>query len=306
MATKNDTIIKIDSLHKRFNNAREALSGVDLLFESGSVLGLIGKNGAGKTTLIKTIMGFLNPASGSVSVLGKPPSEISGGVGYVPDKPDFHLLFTGREYLYHLSRISGKNDADAKARTSELLELTDMSHNADKTMNKYSRGMLQRVGIAQAMITDPELVIMDEPFSNLDPAGQAELCDMIIKLKTAGKSLIVSSHDLSNAGKVCTHIALMDAGRIAVYGPIKELLTDHGKFFIDISDFDPAAHGELFAEHSIERAGEGRYILTEKERGGKESLLKKLLDAGVTVNEFGPLKKTLDEFYGAHVKRKIL
>ncbi|HNY10902.1 MAG TPA: ABC transporter ATP-binding protein [Candidatus Wallbacteria bacterium] len=302
MTNKDIAIIKIDSLHKRFNNAREALSGVDLLFEAGSVLGLIGKNGAGKTTLIKTIMGFLNPTSGSVSVLGKAPSEISGSVGYVPDKPEFHLLFTGREYLYHLSRISGKNDGDAKAKTAGLLELTDMSHNADKTMNKYSRGMLQRIGIAQAMITDPEIVIMDEPFSNLDPAGQAELCDMIIKLKTAGKSLIVSSHDLSNAEKVCTHIALMDAGKVPVYGPMRELLSERGKYYIDISGFTADRHERLFSGHKIEPAGEGRYILAEMEKGEKEALLNKLLGAGITINEFGPAKRSLDEFYGAHLK----
>jgi len=302
MSIKKDAIIKIDSLHKRFSSAREALSGVDLLFEAGSVLGLIGKNGAGKTTLIKTIMGFFNPTSGSVSVLGCAPSEISGRVGYVPDKPEFHLLFTGREYLYHLSRISGKNDKDAKSKTSGLLELTDMSHNADKTMNKYSRGMLQRVGIAQAMITDPDIVIMDEPFSNLDPAGQAELCDMIIKLKTAGKSIIVSSHDLSNAEKVCTHIALMDAGKIPVYGPMRELLNERGKYFFGVSGFTADTHAGLFSGHSIEPAGEGRYILNEKEKGEKEALLKKLLDAGITINEFGQAKRSLDEFYGAHIK----
>ncbi len=306
MTITKDTIIKIDSLHKRFSNAREALSGVDLLFEAGSVLGLIGKNGAGKTTLIKTIMGFLNPTSGLVSVLGKEPSEISGRVGYVPDKPEFHLLFTGREYLCHLSRISGKNYKDACVQAAGLLELTDMSHNADKTMNKYSRGMLQRVGIAQAMITDPEIVIMDEPFSNLDPAGQAELCDLIIKLKAAGKSMIVSSHDLSNAEKVCTHIALMDAGKIPIYGPMRELLTDRGKYFIDIPNFDPAAHDKLFSGHTIEFISNGRFILTEKEKGEKEALLKKLLDAGATINEFGAVKKTLDEFYGAHAKTKDL
>ncbi len=166
-----DKLIEINSLQKHFKIP--VLSGVNFTLLEGQTVGLIGENGAGKTTLIKIVLGFLNPTSGSVRVFGKKPGQTSG-IGYLPEKPDYHLLFSGREYLGWLARLSGISGRRMQNRIEDVLGLVGMQGRANQRMSNYSKGMLQRIGVAQAMLGDPSLVILDEPLSGLDPSGQKD------------------------------------------------------------------------------------------------------------------------------------
>jgi len=210
---------------KKFNN-KTALADISFGIPRGSAFGIIGRNGAGKTTLIKLILGFLRPSGGSLSVIGGKPGEFYSKIGYLPEYPDYHLSFAGREYLKYLAGMSGMNGAAAAAKVSELLELTGMSDGADRRMAHYSKGMLQKIGIAQALMTSPEFVILDEPFSGIDPIVVAEAQEIIKDLKARGLGILLTDHNVRETLSITDRAYLIADGRILVSGSADDLIND--------------------------------------------------------------------------------
>jgi ABC-2 type transport system ATP-binding protein len=202
--------------------AVEILKGVDLTVASGDVFGLLGPNGAGKTTTVKVALGLMRPSSGTV--------EVSvgglGEVGYLPENPYFYDYLSGAEFLSFCARLFGM-DADARgARVQTLLEDVDLTAAAGTHLRKYSKGMLQRIGIAQALINDPELVLLDEPMTGLDPIGRVEVKRIIERLHARGKTVLFNSHILGDVHDLCTHIAIMQDGRVVWKGTVPEALAE--------------------------------------------------------------------------------
>ena len=217
--------LHISGLHKTVHvgfrrRAVEILKGVDLQVASGAVFGLLGPNGAGKTTTVKVALGLMRPTSGTVDL------GVDGlsHVGYLPENPYFYDYLSGREFLGLCARLFALDHDERRRRVELLLDQVGLLKAADTHLRKYSKGMLQRVGIAQALVNDPQLVLLDEPMTGLDPVGRVEVKRIIEDLHERGKTVLFNSHILSDVGELCTRIAIMREGRVAWQGPVAEAL----------------------------------------------------------------------------------
>ncbi|MCJ7752611.1 MAG: ABC transporter ATP-binding protein, partial [Armatimonadetes bacterium] len=199
------------------------LRGVDLVVDHGDVFGLIGPNGAGKTTTVKVLLGLMAPTSGSVA-LGL---DGLGAVGYLPENPYFYDYLKGWEFLDFYGQLYNMPKSARRKRIEELLDLVGLSHAANLPLKGYSKGMNQRIGLAQALLNDPRLVILDEPQSGLDPLGRKEVRDIILRLKEEGRTVLFSSHILSDAEMVCDRVGILFKGKLIDIGSMKELLSSH-------------------------------------------------------------------------------
>jgi len=222
------------SVHVGFRRQRVViLRGVDLEVRENDVFGLLGPNGAGKTTTVKIALGLMRPSAGSVD-LGLPGVS---HVGYLPENPYFYDYLSGREFLDFCARLFGIDHDVRRERVEGLLAEVGLSRAADTHLRKYSKGMLQRAGIAQALINDPELVLLDEPMTGLDPVGRVEVKRIIERLHEQGKTVLFNSHILSDVGELCTRIAIMCEGRVAWSGTVDDALSRAGSledFFIQV------------------------------------------------------------------------
>jgi len=210
-------------VHVGFRRRRlDILRGVDLDVAAGDVYGLLGPNGAGKTTTVKVALGLMRPSSGSIE-LGVPGLS---RVGYMPENPYFYDYLSGREFLGFCARLFGLEAAARHDRVERLLRDVGLADAADVHLRKYSKGMLQRVGIAQALVNDPELVLLDEPMTGLDPIGRVEVKRIIEGLHERGKTVMFNSHILSDVHELCSRIAIMRAGRVIWQGTVDEALAE--------------------------------------------------------------------------------
>lgn len=216
--------LKIDNLHKSFGK-NTIINGLSMSIPENTIFGFLGKNGAGKTTTMKMILGFLKKDEGSIEVFGE---EVSFGqsktnrfIGYLPDVPEFYGYMTAKEYLNLCGSITGLSKNEIKNKSEELLELVGL-RDVNKRISGYSRGMKQRLGIAQALLNSPKLLICDEPTSALDPLGRKEILDIILKIKDS-TTVIFSTHILSDVEAICDHVVVLDKGKNVLEGSIDEL-----------------------------------------------------------------------------------
>ena len=216
--------LKIENLHKSFGK-NTIINGLSMSIPENTIFGFLGKNGAGKTTTMKMILGFLKIDEGSIEVFGE---EVSFGqsktnrfIGYLPDVPEFYGYMTAKEYLNLCGSITGLNKNETKNKSEELLELVGL-RDVNKRISGYSRGMKQRLGIAQALLNSPKLLICDEPTSALDPLGRKEILDIILKIKNS-TTVIFSTHILSDVEAICDHVVVLDKGKNVLEGSIDEL-----------------------------------------------------------------------------------
>jgi len=203
-----------------------ALDNLNLKVEEGEIFGYIGPNGAGKTTTLKIIMGLIYPTSGNVQIFGRDIKDINikMDIGFLPEAPYFYDYLTAREFLDFYSQLFGLGKKERERRIEELLDMVDLRLVKDTQLRKFSRGMLQRIGIAQALINDPKLVVLDEPMSALDPVGRTKIRDVILRLKDEGKTVFFSSHILSDVEMICDRVGLLVNGKLKEIGKLEELL----------------------------------------------------------------------------------
>jgi ABC-2 type transport system ATP-binding protein len=222
------------SVHVGFRRQKVViLKGVDLEVRPNDVFGLLGPNGAGKTTTVKVCLGLMRPTAGTVE-LGVPGVS---HVGYLPENPYFYDYLSGREFLTFCARLFGLPSAARDERVGALLKDVGLERAAGTHLRKYSKGMLQRVGIAQALINDPQLVLLDEPMTGLDPVGRVEVKRIIEGLHARGKTVLFNSHILSDVSELCTRIAIMRDGRVVWTGSVEEALDEAATledFFIKV------------------------------------------------------------------------
>ena len=216
--------LKIENLHKSFGK-NTIINGLSMSIPENTIFGFLGINGAGKTTTMKMILGFLKKDEGSIEVFGE---EVSFGqsktnrfIGYLPDVPEFYGYMTAKEYLNLCGSITGLSKNEIKKKSEELLELVGL-RDVNKRISGYSRGMKQRLGIAQALLNSPKLLICDEPTSALDPLGRKEILDIILKIKDS-TTVIFSTHILSDVEAICDHVVVLDKGKNVLEGSIDEL-----------------------------------------------------------------------------------
>lgn len=209
------------------------LRDLSLNIRQGEIFGFLGTNGAGKTTAIKLALNLIFPDRGTIRILGRDvrDPEARRTVGFLPENPYFYDYLTGAEFLDLHARLFGLSAADRRRRVSELLERVGLGNRAGRQLRHYSKGMLQRIGLAQALINDPEFVILDEPMSGLDPIGRREVRDLILELKARGRTVFFSTHILSDTEMLCDRIGILVRGRLKAVGTVDELLRGEEKFW---------------------------------------------------------------------------
>ncbi|MGQ9455920.1 MAG: ATP-binding cassette domain-containing protein [Armatimonadota bacterium] len=203
-----------------------AVDSISFTVSEGEIFGFIGPNGAGKTTTIKILLGLLFPTSGEAEVLGRPAGDIETKrrISYLPESPYFYEHMTGAEILDFYCRLFRMGSAERKAKTEELLERVGLAQDGHRTLRQYSKGMLQRIGIAQALINDPDLLFLDEPTSGLDPIAHKDITELIASLGKQGKTVFLSSHQLGDVETVCNRVTIINRGKIVKIGTLDELL----------------------------------------------------------------------------------
>ena len=222
-----------------------ALNGLDLQVNAGEVFGFLGPNGAGKTTTMNVLLGFLPPTSGTASLFGIDVRQpiARRRIGYLPENTYYYKFLTAEELLRFYARIFGLTHTESDKRIEELIKLVELGHAARRPIKTYSKGMQQRVGLAQALINNPDLLIFDEPTSGLDPLGRMKVREIIQRLKNEGKTVFFSSHELGEVETVCDRVAIVNQGELKVQGSVAELVAKHQanleKVFLDIIGYQP-------------------------------------------------------------------
>jgi len=224
-------ILQIESVGKIFRTGFflkpvQVLYGISLAVKAGSVFGFLGANGAGKTTLIHLIAGIKNPSKGAIKIKGFTATSLEAKMrtGYLPERPYFHDHLTGEGLLRYFGVLSGMPQTKLKSRISEVLEIVGMSHAKKFELKKYSKGMLQRIGIAQAILHDPELLVLDEPMSGLDPLGRKEMRELILRLAGEGRTIFFSSHVIPDVEAICDEVGIIHKGKLVGCGAIGNFL----------------------------------------------------------------------------------
>ncbi len=246
--------IRIQHLTKDF---RLGLRGVklravdDLSFEvqDNQVFGLLGPNGSGKSTTMKVILGLLEPTQGKCEIFGLRSDSVQARrlVGYLPESPYFYRFLSGRELVAYYAGICGVAKAGRDKRVAEVLDLVGLSAAADRRVGTYSKGMLQRVGLAQAIVHDPRLVILDEPTAGVDPIGTQDISELILELKRRGKTVLLCSHLLAQVEDVCDNLAILNLGKLVAEGAVGDLLRREGLSTLAVENFTPAMRAEVEA-----------------------------------------------------------
>ena len=244
-----------------------ALDGISFEIREGEVFGLIGPNGAGKSTTIKILLGLLKPSGGECEIFGEPPNaRLRAKIGYLPEAPYFYRFLTGLELVEFYAQLCGMNRASAREAARRALDIVGLSDASDRRVGAYSKGMMQRAGIAQAIVHDPKFVILDEPASGLDPIGAENMAEIVRRLREAGKTVLLCSHMLSEVEKLCSRVALLSDGKIAAMGEIDALLTRAGRTRVEFSDLSPDALS------AVERAAQAGGARVESVSAAKISL----------------------------------
>ncbi len=247
--------VRIDHLVKTFRlptlRRQEVLAVNDVSFtiQPGEVYGLIGPNGSGKSTTLKVLLGLLKPTSGTAHLFGQDSAEVGSRnvVGYLPENPYFYKHLTARETMHFYGKLCGLKQPELLARTADLLKLVKLDHAADRAVGGYSKGMLQRIGLAQALVQNPSLVVLDEPTAGVDPSGSRLIRDLIFELKSRGITIILTSHLLEQVQEVCDRIGIMSLGRMVREGPLTQLIAVQDQQEILLSGATPELMEKLRA-----------------------------------------------------------
>ncbi|MFT4176106.1 MAG: ABC transporter ATP-binding protein [Luteolibacter sp.] len=259
-----------------------AVDGVSIRIMPGEVYGLIGPNGSGKSTTMKALLGLVAPTSGSCSIFGKDSLKVDSrqDVGFLPENPYFYKHLTGEETLGFYGKLCGLSGKNLKDRVKELLALVDLESARDRRIGGYSKGMLQRIGLAQALIQEPRLVILDEPTAGVDPVGSRQIRDLILKLRERGITVFLCSHLLEQVQEVCDHVGIIFRGKMVREGRLEDLISIEDQTELILKDASPELLAEitgLIASHAdatLVRTGKPRTTLERlflRETLGKNS-----------------------------------
>jgi ABC-2 type transport system ATP-binding protein len=293
--------IETESLTKEYAHGflhlkkKTSLDGLSIEVQDGEVFGLLGPNGAGKSTTIKLLMGIIFPTSGNARILGKPVSDVNmhRDIGYLPEQPYFYDYLTAAEVLDYFARFHGYNAAERGERVQKMLGKVGLETAGKIQLRKYSKGMLQRVGLAQALLHDPKLVILDEPMSGLDPVGRREVRDIILELKSTGKTILFSTHILPDAEMLCDRVGVIAGGKLRGLGAPGTIVGVKATGLEII--FELAGTLPETIRVKAEKSGSGyRMSMTENELYGA---LEELRSAGARIVSVTQIKPTLEDFF---------
>lgn len=276
-----------------------ALDGLSLSVEPGQIFGFLGANGAGKTTTLKLLMGLIFPTGGGARILGRDIGDTSmhARIGYLPENPYFYDYLTAREFLNYCAQLFGQDSATRSRRTEEILALVNLEKKSwDRQLRKFSKGMLQRVGLAQALVNDPSIVFLDEPMSGLDPVGRREVRDLIASLRTQGKTVFMCSHILSDIEVLCDNVAILRGGRLAHAGSLDDLRARESSLIEVIVTGADAATINLGSTGKVTTTASGLRIEVADEREVDE-VIAALRKANGKLVSIQPVRQSLEELF---------
>ena len=299
-----ETPIQAEGLRKvyrtRFSSRSiTALDGVSLRVESGQVFGLLGPNGAGKTTTVKILLGLTRPTEGRAALLGLPASnpESRRRVGYLPEGHRFPGYLTARQTLNVFGRMSGMNSAALKKRAPELLERVRLSAWADVRVKKFSKGMTQRLGLASALIHDPDVLLLDEPTDGVDPVGRREIRDLLQEEAARGKAILLNSHLLSEIERTCDRVAVLRSGKVVAEGRIEDLTASGFRYRLVATGVDDALMAAFRETGATVDRVNGHLDLTARDVDHLNALVDRLRQQGGKLQELSPVRSSLEDVF---------
>jgi ABC-2 type transport system ATP-binding protein len=297
-------VLSVEALYKTFRigffrKRVEAVRGVSFEVRRGETFGLLGPNGAGKTTSIKAILRLIYPDAGKIALFGEELSLASRSrIGYLPENPYVYQYLRAPEFLDLCGRLMGLRRAERRRRSEQMIELVGLAHAVDRPIGRFSKGMMQRIGLAQALLHDPELLILDEPMSGLDPVGRKQVRDIILAQRRAGKTLIFTSHVLSDVEMLCDRIAIIHRGEVVARGTLDELLRrEVRRVRIQLTGVSEALRASLVERGLSLREHDGITHVTIEGDQGVNPLLGEVIREGAVVVEVEPERETLEDLF---------
>jgi ABC-2 type transport system ATP-binding protein len=306
------TVLEVHDLRKTFvrgflRRRTEAVRGVSFAVEPGEVFGFLGPNGAGKTTTIKILMGLIAPSGGRATVLGAPVGDRRAKMrlGYLPENPYFYDYLSAPELLDMVGRLHGLSRVDRARRAAALIERVGLGHAGGRALRSFSKGMLQRAGLAQALMGEPDVVVLDEPMSGLDPIGRKEVADLVLELRDRGTTVFFSTHILGDATRLCDRVGIIVKGKLRDVGPLGELLDPK----IDSVDVIWEAADEEVAARLREHPGRHRatsegQVLTVADEAAADAFVAAVVTAGGRVRQILAHRQSLEELFVAEAAKE--
>jgi len=279
------------------------LRNLTLAVQEGEIFGFIGPNGAGKTTTLKLVMDLIRPDGGTIQMFGDSHKKVGvkARIGFLPENPYFYDYLTAGEFLDFYGRLFGYPRAVRDAKTSVLLARVGLANRRDRQLRKFSKGMLQRLGLAQALINDPDLVILDEPMSGLDPVGRREVRDIILSLKEAGKTVFFSTHILSDTELICDRVGILSKGDLKAVGKLSDLLTHRVKFWeVTFSGLSPEG---LPGIESIVSRDRDEILVRAQDEDAVRVLVSAVLEKGGMLRGVVPQRERLEDLFLREIER---
>jgi ABC-2 type transport system ATP-binding protein len=300
-----ETILEVVDLHKTFHigflrKRVDAVRGVSFEVKRGEILGFVGPNGAGKTTSIKMMLQLIFPTKGSVKLFGSAAADprARARVGYLPENPYIYSYLKPLEFLDLCGQLTGMSKKQRYARAEELAHRLGLGHALDRPVGKFSKGMMQRLGFCQALLHDPELLILDEPFSGLDPIGRRDIRDLMLEQKAKGKTIMLTSHVLTDVEALSERVAIVRQGKIVAYGAIHDLLRPEvRRVDVELENVSPALREKLDKLAREVRELEGQYTVVVEGDEAVPEVLKRALEGHARVLAVTPHRETLEDLF---------
>jgi ABC-2 type transport system ATP-binding protein len=300
-----DVVLEVKGLRKVFHigffrKRVEAVNGASFTVKRGEIFGLLGPNGAGKTTTIKSILRLIFPTEGQIRIFGcsADDREVAKRIGYMPENPYVYQYLKPLEFLDLCGRLVGIPRADRRVRSEEMIDKVGLRDAADRPIGKFSKGMMQRIGLAQALLHDPELLVLDEPMSGLDPIGRKEVRDVLLEQRARGKTLLFTSHILSDVELLCDRVVIMQQGKITSEGQVHDLLESASRRVeIRLTGASQALKDSLGSRGMILDDGAGRLTLQVEGQKTVEEIIRISNAAGAKLDAMIPERQTLENLF---------
>ncbi len=297
--------ISATGLFKDYSKVR-ALSGINFHVEKGEIFGFLGPNGAGKTTFVKILLGLVFPTAGDVSVFNLPIGgrNVRKRIGYLPENMRLHGFLKGYEFLDLAGKLYGLPKLERKTEIDKYLEIFGLTADAGRPLREYSKGMLQRIGIAQALIHNPELLLLDEPTSGLDPIGTKEVRDIILKEKKKGKTIFINSHLLSEIERTCDRVAILNKGKLIKIGTLDELSDSAPTIMVEVEEGSEKLLKGLKKVSKSVRVENNKYYLTPKDDNTRGAIPEVIVKANARLVTMSEDKESLEDIFYRVVKEE--